>query len=900
MSSYQPKINKSTIPAYPELLVESLPNETEKLRPAAFPSLSLKRQRGSTEQGIQRNGSGNAEHSEESQPLVHFRSQPDLADRKETSFQSWTTIENLEDPEMVHDEVPRQENLVENTQIYPARPSPGSSDMPTDQSVPWNKIDPCLQLYIFDSLLQQFQQPEFVGEVLGIDTGDLRRLVALKHERDLRPETVDELWDYCRWLGNGEKMFVEPEVLQAYIDYFAYVSQFENASITQRHTAIAFLRQRSIEGAFVDALLPKRPGIWTRPEYKKQRQLYTTTQFESSAYDDGAEWVLMLSKISVHKSHKLEIVADHFKSSYFPQRIRNNFLTNSADDLDAFNKWLMYGTLLPTTMTAKAISEYIARISPKSTAAMDPILHSLSTMFEHWGKKGADIETFVDHSGKIHLMLYTITRAMCQSRLLRQKLKQMPLNPQQRNAILKAARKHADMVLHEKLKFLMSEAIQNSTSESWTPTDGHSDQSTTSIETHKSLRIPASNDSQIDAVVSSRLHAGKISSSAATVEEDGRGFRTSQHANHKSKVARLKDPEFSSTKQVSKHIESITSLTSGEGQSQRLEIDHGDRDPSEDSFYTALDHESDADINTKLQQLVGRSPSPPPWSPLTEAGEDTQNVDSLPDQVRVRAAIQPDALHIQDFALRRATPWKSSNAIFQHLLNETDVFRDPVLIDKKEKAPDNSTSKSSKIGCDKSKVSVATVPRQETPSPSAKTAPGRHTIKDAIQPKTQEQGQSDLQMSDSIFQTQPELLAGIREAPISVSSLPSASSSDVPLTTEASHRQPRMLLPLPPIPSEQQHSNAPRPRPQKSKPEDSLPVEAPNKPQLQTTRPALTSRGARTSATPSPVPSTSIPHKKPRSDKGKKRRPYGKRKTDLSPEAGIEANTGAGRKRTDK
>lgn len=836
-SSSHPNTNETTTPAYPALLSVTTIGSDKTLEPAAFPSLPFKRPYSGSKDCLKDSApSKRGRFSVEPRPLASLGQQHDRF------RQDFDPLKKSSEATEAEDVALGSEGLLDQAVIDDMQTSsilaPVDLHIHEEPQISWNRIELGLQLYIFDNLTQQFQQPRIVADILGLNSNDLRTLAHVRNRRVLQPETTEDLWDYCRLLGDETKAFVDPRILKGHLDYFAYISQFEGISAIQRRTALVFLRQRQIEGAFVEALLQEESGIWPRPDYEEEDHLHNATDLSMFTQDDEAEWPSALAKIFVHHSHDLDMIAHHFRSCYLPSTIRNGLLTKPVQDLNALELWLMYASTLPDTTFSELGEEQLDSDSPRLGSSTDPVLCGLLMALGYQAQEGDDsVRISADDSVMIHSILYTIARAIHQSRILRQNIEQMPLTRQQKFRVLEVAEEHQKLMLVEQLRFLSQETPEQNSTDVSKPASIPSEDSTPLTRRTISPQSTAYGSFAIDPISSSSPGLGQGYSSATSPEPahtdhaPEEGAISSWRADKNQRDTLSTNATLVLTNQKPRYRTCDALNNENAGELPRHDVDRRIRALSQESYHTAPDYEgNDAEVSIVPREAMRRTPSPPPWSPLTEVDEETHEVNNSSSQI-----------------------FAPGNAITGLGLNTIDgqaVF---------EKATTYNGD-----------------------MPGSQSSPTVGNCGQAGQP-------SDVSMS----KPPSKVLYDIHEAATSPAPSPTAQSNSKAISTNA-ERQPS--LSKRPLPSpDPQHDHTSPFEPPKKKRKTTAKPQATDQPSPEKSKVNLklripTRASASSSESSSASPKTSSPSpKKTRCDKGKKRGPYNTKKNRLAMQLKAEA-----------
>lgn len=500
-----------------------------------------------------------------------------------------------------------------------------SPHVQTDSPMSWGMISPGLQLYIFDCLISQFRLPEFVGEVLGLNATELKDLVTLKCERSRQPSSSDDLWDYCRLIRDPTVPFVDPTVLKGYLDYFAFISRFEDQTLLQRRVAVMYLRQRRIEGAFVDMLLPKASGIWRRPEPAQPDRSNREASWTTGVSHDEAQWNSFLSGTFIHGSHNLEKITETFKSSYFPQDYRKALLAIPLWELDPLGRWLVYGIGLSASLSAEFVKDFFSKNQPTPNVNLSAEILSLWKCFENFTCRGAGIHTSDTYVSQLHSVLYSLVKYRSYLDLLRHELKASALGQEGRQILYQSAKQRANVILEEELMTAVSDEGQ-----------------------------------------------GQAASVGASHVEGAPGFVgpacTSGAIDRSRNAAMLSD-----NRNDQENFNNISPQSSG--RSHPLQI----------STTTVIQGTADnttGAMSNGTRWLPARSPSPPPWSPVTDEGNQAADVSSLPILSQSQVFVDEHRVHSQFLAPQKDTPWSSKNITLQkppiiHAISPMDTVTVP-------------------------------------------------------------------------------------------------------------------------------------------------------------------------------------------------------------------------------
>lgn len=619
------KAAKSTAPSFPELLSRVAAVAGRPLSPAAFPSLPLNCntcKEAELEAGIPIET--NLSSTQQQLPTLQ-QNGGDSSDQSEGLRDEYPESTQIGDAGTSRNSFPNM-NITDEMRTSPIQPP---SDLVKVPAVSWSGIEPGLQLYIFESLLGQFQYPEIVGEVLGLNSRELRGLMQVKNERDLQPETTEDLWDYCCWLGGNTKGYIKPHILQRYIDYFAYAARFENASLLQRQVAVAFLKQRNIEAGFVDALLPRENSMWVRPDPTSQEWhiMATVSSMNAQSEDDKERWAAIISNTLIHESHDVDMVAAHFKCSYFPSGTRIHLLGTPLGELDPFERWLLYGSTFPTQVESNRVTETSKSETSETERVKDPLLRSLSTLFYNWDG-GFDFEDprLVERQQETHAFLCALTRAKHQSGVFRRKIEEMHLTSREKQYVLEAARKYAKAMLTD----------------------------------HSSVVVPMSPDDR--SISASRLDAQHEQANAtlsADIAEIS-GSRVTQGYPHSATPEPHEswDSSLENEFGIGGPVEKPRSLTlstdatlpliippiknrqhhRSKGETlerwQDEDVARHNQPLSEEPYHTAPEVDDDRSNIATSRHSLRRSPSPPPWSPISDSDSDDAVSQSRPNRAQ--------------------------------------------------------------------------------------------------------------------------------------------------------------------------------------------------------------------------------------------------------------------------
>lgn len=852
ISSSHPIANENTVPANPGLLSATTIGNDKNLAPAAFPSLSFKRPRTNSERCLKDSAPSKRDRfSVTSRSLVSLEHQNDRPRHDFRSSRKTTEAIEIEDVEM------RSDGLLDQAVIHTMQTSPilAPIDLNTHEEpqISWNRIELGLQLYIFDNLLQQFQQPWIVADILGLNSNDVRTLARVKNQRVLQPETTEELWEHCRLLGDETKAFIDPRILKGHLDYFAYVSQFEGVSAIQRRTAVVFLRQRQIEGAFVEALLQEETGIWSRPDYREEDQLHDATGSNMVTHDDEAEWPSALSKISVDDSHDLDMIVSGFRSCYLPSNIRNDLLTKPVQDLSAFETWLIYASIPSDTTNSELGGKQLDSDSLGLQSVVDPALFGLSISLSHQAQEGdGSIGVSPDSSTNTHSILYTIARSIHQSRTVRQKIEQMPLTRQQKIRVLEVAEEHQKSMLADYLKPSSHESHESHethethghrATDPSTPTSTTPEYSTPLTEHSRLLQSMTSGGFPSDTITSSSSDLNRGYSSVTSLETahtshplDGETI-PSQGASKKRRDTVSTNATLVLTNQKPTYRAPDASNNSHAEELPRHDSDRSTRALSQESYHTAPDLEgNDAEASIATHEVIRRTPSPPPWSPITEEDREIREVSSP------SFLISAHGTAIIGLGL--------------DTLGGQPTFEGAMTYN-------------------------GDMPNSRSPP---------------IFGNGDQADQADQASDIPVSQTLSEILYGIHGAVTSPTPSPTATAILKTVSTNNEFQPPPSRKPLPPLPppvSQHDHSNPSEP-PKKKQRTTATPQArdqpSPGKPtpNLKLRTSALASGSSSESTSPSRTTSSPSP-KKIRSDKGKKRGPYNMKKNKLAirAEAGV-------------
>ena len=136
---------------------------------------------------------------------------------------------------------------------------------PGSTLVKWSMLDESVQSYIFDSLLAESRDFIDIAKRLHLTSQDMAAAIYLWGQKQKYPLDVDQLYNYCASLGNKEQGFVDPDIMNQHMNYFAFAANFDLTTPEQNHLAFRYLRQVNVQGLFIDSLVQDDPAKWTRP-----------------------------------------------------------------------------------------------------------------------------------------------------------------------------------------------------------------------------------------------------------------------------------------------------------------------------------------------------------------------------------------------------------------------------------------------------------------------------------------------------------------------------------------------------------------------------------------------------------------------------------------------------------
>ncbi|KAK5958225.1 hypothetical protein OHC33_000067 [Knufia fluminis] len=650
-------------PQYPLLLKSGLvePSAKAKPSPAVFPSKSLTGTSG-VPQGSQNEivGGKSNGHVYDSEKRVSSPAQ---------------------------DSFPASDTPSEDTQldenISEMQTSPLRHDVSSATSVVgWNMLDEGLQLYIFNSLRHQHKHTDVVARMLGLSTADLEDLLYLRNQRTIHPLSTDQLWQHCLTMSEGNNGFVDPQVLKQYMPYFSFAQSFESASTYQRKLAKTYLGRRGIEGPWVDALLEHESGIWNRPAGRnvvfEQSQSGIDEGYASGTQsptgDQEISWQTALRNVQIHESHDIQGTADHLRSEYFPTSTRNDLLGKGTTALNAFEYWLIYGQFDSELHDVQPSIELSTNGVPNTPRVeLDPVLYFLRTLFEESTSTLMHPQQRMKQCQHTPFYTYAITRILAQMQLIKKEVRGTPLTREEKLQMLEAAKARC---LTNLLRDIHARLVPIDTPVSHpvpsSPVSADSstlvDQDAMSVETGKSSQ---SSSRSISPVGPLKEQTPLEKPDVHTIEhEDARSLDLSnlpqRHNKDRSDTLStdatlpvLADWVTYSRKQVVTDHHAGTTDTDVPGLWQ-----HGTRSPSTESYHTARDEDNDVtmvDLPQALLSVGRKSPSPPPWSPISDINVELERArpDSAASEIPKENST-PTSLVGLGLSLRCSTPWLSA------------------------------------------------------------------------------------------------------------------------------------------------------------------------------------------------------------------------------------------------
>lgn len=640
--------------------------------PAAFPSKSHQSSlRDAQEEQYQSSGEGQQVDIDENAERVSPSAQENPA----------TTNMPSEDSYLNFDE---NDGSMQTSPLRTGRPS-------STTPIRWSMLDEGLQVYIFDSLQSQYKHTDVVARMLSLDTAGLRDLLYLRNHRATHPLGTDQLWEHCLSLTEGDKGYVDPQILKQYMVYFTFAESFETASVYQRRLAKAFLNQCEINGPWVDALLRDQSGIWNRPEGNSavlgQIRIGVdgeegVRETQNSTERDEIWWQATLQDVRMHESHDLHRMAPHFKSPYFPACVRDELLSKTVSALNPCEYWLMYAhSDRELDDLQQFVDAFLGKALDPQKCQLHPVLYFLRTLLTDRANPLGLHQRSMEFPKLTPLYTYATARVLIQLRLIRKEIERMPSAPGHKLRMLEAAGARCTSNLLRDIDGRVPHHVASTPqSRSSSPT---SRESSTLVD---------------DGATPTTAGKGNDPESRATTPAEP----SSQLVDAKPDAQERSPPMGIGLSQRSDKLRSDTSLTTAtlpmpeliqyrrKPADSTVEFHHTDvvglrggpyRSHSVSSFHTARDEDEDVVMTSPPRYSKpsnSKSPVAPPWSPISDVDFSSTTLH--------HATATPDKQEEIGLTLPRSTPWLSTRATTS-LAPVTNEKRCPPVVSKARTPP---------------------------------------------------------------------------------------------------------------------------------------------------------------------------------------------------------------------